>query len=238
MLAFPSLTLPCSSSRRAFTLIELLVVISIIALLVGILLPALGSARNAARASACLANLRSITQAGILYADDFNGAWVGFVPGSDRKQLLDYYLNQSASNEEHRDTDVWNCPNNANQTDSEGNTLEASYGLNLNLNFRRLHQIRDHSNTVAIADGGINDRGESVSPTHLWPPSRETSSRRNEARPNARHSDRAHASWLDGHVDGNELVPDFYPGAVTVWTGNGITDPSDPNYVDQLWDIF
>ncbi|MEM1071492.1 MAG: type II secretion system protein [Planctomycetota bacterium] len=58
-----------SSRRRAFTLIELLVVIGVIGILIGLILPALGSARTQARQTLSLTNVRSIGQSFALYAD-------------------------------------------------------------------------------------------------------------------------------------------------------------------------
>lgn len=64
--------LQSNSSRRGFTLIELLVVISIIALLIGILIPALGSARANARITVCGSRLQQIGVGMVLYSADFD----------------------------------------------------------------------------------------------------------------------------------------------------------------------
>lgn len=62
--------------RRAFTLIELLVVISIIALLIGILLPTLSAARASGRTTICLANMRNLVAGWHMYADSNREALV------------------------------------------------------------------------------------------------------------------------------------------------------------------
>ena len=59
--------------RRAFTLIELLVVISIIALLIGILLPALGAARATSKQLQCLSQLRQLGTLSATYQTDHDG---------------------------------------------------------------------------------------------------------------------------------------------------------------------
>jgi prepilin-type N-terminal cleavage/methylation domain-containing protein/prepilin-type processing-associated H-X9-DG protein len=109
-------------SGRAFTLIELLVVISIIALLMAILMPAMRRAKGLAERVACQNNLKQIAAAWHMYLDDHNGY---FLRGKDVQNVfggwegtanLDYdrplnrYLGLPIRVESRRQAEVFKCP--------------------------------------------------------------------------------------------------------------------------------
>jgi prepilin-type N-terminal cleavage/methylation domain-containing protein/prepilin-type processing-associated H-X9-DG protein len=78
---------------HGFTLIELLVVVAIISVLIALLLPALGSAREQARAVSCLSNLRQLSIFSFMYIDDYNG----FCPSGGNSAQWPYLSNNLAS---------------------------------------------------------------------------------------------------------------------------------------------
>lgn len=216
---------------RGFSLVELLVVIGIVAMLIGILLPTLNTARSHARAIACQSNIRQIAVAAMMYAQD-QKVYVGYAPGLDRKILLYPYLMQGMNNADVEGSQVWNCPSN------DQPKLQCGYGFNTNLNWVRLTRIRKWSETIALCDSGVRDTGISTLSTMCHPPSATGSGGNPAYRPNPRHRKQTvNAGFTDGHVEALPMKDPFYPGPVGSWAGNGITDPTDPSYKDHLWDL-
>jgi prepilin-type processing-associated H-X9-DG protein/prepilin-type N-terminal cleavage/methylation domain-containing protein len=95
--------------RGGFTLIELLIVVATIAILVGILLPAMSRARQIGRATACLSNLHSLGQAVAMYADGHDGRLpsVGLAHGGSVDESS-AWINVMAA--EYGDVRVTRCP--------------------------------------------------------------------------------------------------------------------------------
>jgi len=84
--------------RKAFTLIELLVVISVIAILMAILMPALKRAREGGQRAACMANLKQLTLAWNMYADENDDRLVNGATG---------YSNRTTTWGSHGDELAW-----------------------------------------------------------------------------------------------------------------------------------
>lgn len=105
------------NKRRGFTLIELLVVIAVIAILMGILLPALSKARKQAKSVLCRNNLKQVGYAAALYADNFDHK----IPRGHRGgELIDVdpwfmlfipYLAQDTTEGDYRNVKIFRCPN-------------------------------------------------------------------------------------------------------------------------------
>ncbi len=111
--------------QRGFTLIELLVVVAIIAILASILFPVFARARERARASQCMSNLRQIGLALQMYLQTTSGSWptgdhVDIGPGNPWVLVPTSILNKYAKNQA-----VFWCPN---TTQEMRNYVDAPYG--------------------------------------------------------------------------------------------------------------
>jgi prepilin-type N-terminal cleavage/methylation domain-containing protein/prepilin-type processing-associated H-X9-DG protein len=164
--------------RRAFTLVELLAVIAIIVSIVALLFPAATALRQRARATACLANLRSLQQASLAYSADHAG-WLidarlphgGLEQGSEgsfvdvlaRMRYCDTSLIRSPLD----DSPHWSAESGGQGVPVPGTTnffRRTSYGLNNHvarefspwaavdpsLATDRLSKVGNHANTVQL----------------------------------------------------------------------------------------
>ena len=150
-----------TSKRSGFTLVELLVVISIIALLLAILMPALGRAREQAQEILCRSHLNQMSLAFMLYAEDhdryprvYGPVWTDHWWHAIRPYFAEKKVSEGQDFEEHSDTFI--CP--SRKTGKEfGHDAEiirtiCSYGMYINMSCAKPVQVIRPSECVAITD--------------------------------------------------------------------------------------
>ena len=242
------------SRSRRFTLIELLVVIAIIAILAGLILPALSSSRDRARQALCLGNLREVTLMHLFYADANNGifcpAWDTTFDSweSSANHRGPGILSRVVPDSSAAKGRVFECPvaKSTLFTNLAWTARYAGYGMNYLLSFQspsasppkyrfcRIQSVKTPSRLVLLADSACflasgKNRPRPSPTAFLYNPS---SGKGGYA--DFRHSGSCVVSFVDGHAAARtDFTP--RPPDSSGWENRiGYLSPDDSLY-DPFW---
>lgn len=219
--------MPMKNNTKKFTLIELLVVIAIIGILAAMLLPALSKAREAARQSMCLNNLKQIGTCTVIYTGDWDGyTWFENAAGDTDllfRSAADHPLwdgwnstGQLMRNSYLKTSQVFDCPSAAPKLTTKqytrditdinnppGYTHSDYFHRICNMNYGPYRVTKDYNKSIIVdnprEDGGVQRRYHQIGYQAVF-------------------------------FDGSAKMIAGIPGAGTAWCGNWQRDYIDPKY--------
>jgi len=186
-------------SRRGFTLIELLVVIAIIAILAAILFPVFAKAREKARQSSCLSNMKQLALANLQYAQDYDEKTLPYSTLPSGGGLMWFVIVQPYI----KNTQILVCPSQSITT--KWGTADISYGLTRSTGCLgesgeqgvALGRIAQPAETYCMMDTRAHDNESECFPTFYAPPGNTWGS---YGAMSDRHNGGANINFYDGHA--------------------------------------
>ena len=235
------------SRRSGFTLIELLVVIAIIAILAAILFPVFAKAREKARQTACLSNLKQISLGGLMYAGDHDDVPVpAYVrdgrTSAERTYYLFFYEPAGLLAPYVKNAQLFHCPSSAISGAAHGYTPRGGtdYGINIRINYwdfdvyppqplAKLSEIKYPAETVFCVETDWTRSTQDHNTSNSW---RIIESHHPSYFIPARHNGGANVAFQDGHAKWQSVeldptkgyvgpIPYTYPPKGLCWYASG-----------------
>lgn len=220
--------------RKGFTLIELLVVIAIIAILAAILFPVFAKAREKARQTSCLSNLKQLGTSALMYVQDYDECLFGHIQGTRStfyppsgdylnwpQQIYPYLKNEQ----------LLACPSNSTATfvyaPLNPKDYNFGYGMNYWLTYyyyaATLADLKLPAETIWFTDSNYY----LVYPTYylFTYPADPTYGQNGSARLQLRHNDGVNCTFVDGHSKwmNRQTIEGDIGGGPSGTTANGIS---------------
>ena len=203
------------SMKRSFTLIELLVVIAIIAILAGMLLPALNNARERGRATACMNNFKQKALGVLMYAED-NGEYLPFTVLTGQPEHTLNNGNKSTSiywmdlvfDYFGKNCDVFNCPSAINEGRFRGNQeTTMTTAINNHINAKKLSTIQMPGDVFIFGDSCKSSSNTASYNTWMGAGNIEN---------NLRHGEKPTLAFLDGRA---VQIKNVFINTNRIWKG-------------------